>query len=471
MTFLVAMNPSRPGAGGSGTGKNRGRGRLMWAGALSSALVAFALVAPAGPARTDVAPQGPAGPVLPAASTTDPTGTSPEPAVVAQLLDAMFADGSVSNSLGASVFDPATGNVLYERDSLTPRTPASVVKILTAVSVLDALGPLARITTNVHYDPASMTLTLVGAGDPTLATTQGEGSSLAALADGVLAASNGPGANAAVQLRYDASLFGGPVIAEGWSPVYPATGVVAPPSALSVDGSRAPDGVTFVADPALTAAAAFAEQLQQRGLQVDAPQQGVAAGAAVVASTSSVPLATMTQRMLTDSDNTMAEVLGHLAGATRSGVGSFATSAQAVDAALSDLDISASDVTLYDASGLSTANSVPARTFTQVLSSMVRNPAMWWAWPIPSGLPVAGVTGTLANRFFTADTFAGAGVVRAKTGTLTGVSSLVGTVVDRDGRLLVFAFIADGAGDIDQSRSVLDQAATVLAQCGCRVSS
>jgi D-alanyl-D-alanine carboxypeptidase/D-alanyl-D-alanine-endopeptidase (penicillin-binding protein 4) len=58
--------------------------------------------------------------------------------------------------------------------------------------------------------------------------------------------------------------------------------------------------------------------------------------------------------------------------------------------------------------------------------------------------------------------------VHAKTGTLTGVSSLAGTVVDRDGRLLVFAFTSNSVTDIYDARALLDNAATVLALCGCR---
>lgn len=439
-----------------------------WLILLAALATALALLASPGIGRSSVAPVGPAGPVLAPAATSNPTTSVPDPEVLAGLLDEQFASPAVAASIGAVVFDPATGMVLYERDSLRPRTPASVVKILTAISVLDALEPLTRITTNVHYDSVSRTLTLVGAGDPTLASAGGEGSSLAELADGVATAPDGPGVGNPIELRYDASLFAGPTIAQGWSADYPALGVTPPVSALEVDGARAADGVTFVSDPALSAATAFARALGERGIQVGAPQPGVVGDAPVIAATTSIPVASMVQRMLTDSDNGMAETLGQLAGVARSGTGTFTTAAEAINAALRDIDISTADITLYDGSGLSVDNTVPVRTFAQVLSAMVRNPALWWAWPVPSAMPIAGVTGTLANRFYTEATFAGLGLVRAKTGTLTGVSALAGSVVDRDGRLLVFAFIADGASDVAASRDVLDRAAAVLARCGCR---
>ena len=59
---------------------------------------------------------------------------------------------------------------------------------------------------------------------------------------------------------------------------------------------------------------------------------------------------------------------------------------------------------------------------------------------------MAGGDGTLDDRFARdGRAAAGRGVVRAKTGTLTGVSSLAGVVTDADGRLLVFALMSNGA--------------------------
>ncbi|MBZ9640687.1 D-alanyl-D-alanine carboxypeptidase, partial [Streptomyces sp. PSKA30] len=60
-----------------------------------------------------------------------------------------------------------------------------------------------------------------------------------------------------------------------------------------------------------------------------------------------------------------------------------------------------------------------------------------------------------------------AGIVRAKTGTLTGVNALAGTVVNQDGRLLAFAFLATGTTDPTAAQTALDRAATALAACGC----
>lgn len=72
---------------------------------------------------------------------------------------------------------------------------------------------------------------------------------------------------------------------------------------------------------------------------------------------------------------------------------------------------------------------------------------------------MAGFTGTLSNRY--AD--GASGVVRAKTGTLTGVNTLAGTVVDDTGHLLAFAFLASGTTDPAEAQSTLDRAATALA--------
>jgi D-alanyl-D-alanine carboxypeptidase/D-alanyl-D-alanine-endopeptidase (penicillin-binding protein 4) len=77
---------------------------------------------------------------------------------------------------------------------------------------------------------------------------------------------------------------------------------------------------------------------------------------------------------------------------------------------------------------------------------------------------VAGFDGTLADRFAAGATV-GAGVVRAKTGTLTGVTAEAGVVTTCDGDLVSFAFVADEVPDTEAARAVLDQAAALLSRC------
>lgn len=88
-----------------------------------------------------------------------------------------------------------------------------------------------------------------------------------------------------------------------------------------------------------------------------------------------------------------------------------------------------------------------------------------------TGLPVAGFSGSLEDRFVAPGTSTGTGLVHAKTGTLTNVHSLAGLARDRTGTLLVFAIATDSVAvpQTLNARAALDRAAAALANCGCAV--
>jgi D-alanyl-D-alanine carboxypeptidase/D-alanyl-D-alanine-endopeptidase (penicillin-binding protein 4) len=233
-----------------------------------------------------------------------------------------------------------------------------------------------------------------------------------------------------------------------------------------VDGGRVrPGSAARVPDPAKQAAQVFAGYLRSLGLDVVAVQRGRApADAAEIARIESPPVADIVEGMLTESENTQAEMLAHLVGSSALGDGSFAGGAEATEAALVELGLDTSGLELVDGSGLSGRNRASARLLADLLVDVTDDPALA---PIAPGLAVAGLTGTLADRFQSAATRAGRGVVRAKTGTLTGVVALAGTVLDRDGRVLVFAIIANRVRSIPATRETMDRVASRLATCGC----
>jgi serine-type D-Ala-D-Ala carboxypeptidase/endopeptidase (penicillin-binding protein 4) len=123
---------------------------------------------------------------------------------------------------------------------------------------------------------------------------------------------------------------------------------------------------------------------------------------------------------------------------------------------------------LVDVCGLAMGNQVPARQFSEVVRAITSGPDTRLRAAL-DGFPVAGLTGTLDTRYGGDATARGAGLVRAKTGTLNTVLALSGYVVDADGRLLVFSFIGNGlTAGAAGNKEALDRAATALAGCGCR---
>jgi D-alanyl-D-alanine carboxypeptidase/D-alanyl-D-alanine-endopeptidase (penicillin-binding protein 4) len=413
-------------------------------------------------------PAAPAPAVLPAIDVATAKGPSPTPAGVEAVLTPLIGPGLGNASI--IVIDPTTSTVLFDLQSSTARTPASTLKLATAATVLNVLGPQTRIPTVVYR--VGRTLYLVGGGDPTLVRSKG-GNPLAGGSSSMKALARATAltltAGSPIRIVYDDSAFRGPDLGPGWPAGFPSAGVVAPVTALVVDGGRVrPGAFSRVADPSRQAAEVFAEFLRGQGLTVKSVRNGIKDPAAKeITRVESPPVGDIVQRMLTESENNYAEALAHLAGGALVGDPSFAGGALATTRTLTQMGIGTSAVTIVDASGLSRQDKVPAQVLAAVLRDAARATDPDLA-AIPPGLAVAGLTGTLADRYRSPQTVAGRGFVHAKTGTLTGVVALAGTVQDREGRVLVFAIISAKVPSLDRARETMDRIASRLADCGCR---
>jgi D-alanyl-D-alanine carboxypeptidase/D-alanyl-D-alanine-endopeptidase (penicillin-binding protein 4) len=114
---------------------------------------------------------------------------------------------------------------------------------------------------------------------------------------------------------------------------------------------------------------------------------------------------------------------------------------------------------IIDGSGLSRRNTVSAELLLTALERM-HDPA--GASPFMSGLPVAGVDGTLEGRMRQT---AAAGNVRAKTGTMSNIRTLAGYVTTRDGERLAFVVMANNfEGTGAAANQAVDAIAVTLAE-------
>lgn len=378
-----------------------------------------------------------------------------------------------SKALGSSsivIVDPATETTLLDRRGAQPLIPASTQKLFTAVAALEALGPSTRLATVAYRD--GQRIYIRGGGDPTLRrgkSTDPESGGASSLRELAKKISLSLGTDTTVRLVFDDSLFTGPRLGPGWKRGFPQAGVAAPVSALIVDGGRVRPGArSRVSDPAREAARVLAGYLRGFGITVKSVRSGITPGGAEeLARVESAPVSAIVQDMLTDSENDYAESLGHLVGEAVLGEGSFAGGARATEKIIGEAGVDLAGVQLADASGLSPRNRVTTTALTEVLTVIARGAEPTWA-PVAAGLPVAGITGTLADRFDTRATKGGRGSIFAKTGTLTGVGSLAGWVIDRDQRLLVFAIVGNDLRGGLRARDTMDRIAARLVECGCR---
>jgi D-alanyl-D-alanine carboxypeptidase/D-alanyl-D-alanine-endopeptidase (penicillin-binding protein 4) len=358
------------------------------------------------------------------------------------------------------------------------------MKLLTAVAALRAIGPETRFSTRVLAGSSPSTIVLSAGGDVLLGAglSQPGGvlghAGLETLAVDAAKALQDRGVKGPVTVQLDDGLFTGPALNPAWNLEDVAAGETAPLFPLALNSARNSPGATTgprPQDAALIASEAFAGKLQAAsaaaGFTVAPGVERAKAPAGkqdVLASVESSTVRQQVDLMLETSDNYLAETLGRMAALSSGKPGSGEGATAAVSAQLAELGIATGSMHLADVSGLALDNQVSARQFADVVRAIASGPDTRLRAAL-AGFPVAGLTGTLGDRYGDAGTAQGAGLVRAKTGTLNSVIALSGYVVDADGRLLVFSFIGNGlTPGAAGNKEALDRSATALAACGCR---
>ena len=404
----------------------------------------------------------------------------PVPVGLRRVLSTALADPALGPRPGFVVRDAFTGQDLLTVDADRPRVAASTAKLLTALAVVSTLDTHATLHTTVVQGASPSDLVLVAGGDTMLARGAGDPAAvegragLGDLASQVAAALQSAGVET-VDLRLDTSYASGPRWAPGWSQADVAAGYTGGVSMLGLAGQRAVPFKPAPRDPEAAVANAFVAALKAKGVSATlAPRQtwsaAAPAGAAVLGTVQSAPVGEVLALALDDSDNALTEGLARQAAVKAGQPATFAAAVAFVKQQVAARGVDLTGAVLKDTSGLTTGQAIPPRVLADVLQLGTDGtvPAMQ---DVISRLPVAGLSGTLHDRFLAKGTHAVAGVARAKTGTLTGASAMAGTVVDTDGRVLSYVAVADrippGLGTLT-ARAALDRFVAALATCGCR---
>lgn len=406
---------------------------------------------------------------------------------------------------------------LYSRDAQQYFIPASNVKLLTTAAALQKLGPQFRIITSV-YGSQKGSLYIVGRGDPSIGETQ-----LKDLAKQL----KQRGVNQVSELIADDSYFPGDSVNPKWEWEDVQAGYGAPINSLifnenaiklvlSPQSIGQPLRVTFadvteanqwriennsatvgkdesefvevgrdfwqpvirvrgnlrfgsesefayvsVVNPANNFIQRFRQVLNAEGITV---KQALVASntqpqTQELAAIESPPLADLVRETNQESVNIYAEVLLRLLGKTApvSRKDRVEFGLQELAAALTQLGVNPDGYVLADGSGLSRQNLVSPEALVQTLRLMANSSVKSI---YRDSLPIAGTSGTLKNRF---NNTSAQGIVRAKTGTLTGVSALSGYVEVANFEPLAFSIIINQSDlSAEDLRAAIDEIVLVL---------
>jgi serine-type D-Ala-D-Ala carboxypeptidase/endopeptidase (penicillin-binding protein 4) len=225
------------------------------------------------------------------------------------------------------------------------------------------------------------------------------------------------------------------------------------------------ENLLAVDDPAQFAAHVLREALMLRGVRIGGGARALhrrsddpAADSfgIVLARHTSEPLIEAIRVINKVSQNLHAEIVLREVARSKHGVGSRKRGLEELTAFLTEIGVPQKQYNFEDGSGLSRLTLATPATITRLLDYMHSTPHRD-AWV--STLPIAGEDGTLYTRFDKTPR----PQIRAKTGTISHVSSLSGYALRKDGRRYVFAIVANNYNsDAAAIRKLIDRIALAL---------
>ena len=349
-----------------------------------------------------------------------------------------------TSQVGLMVYDLTADSVRYEYNSRQTMRPASTMKVVTAITALDHLGGDYQLRTRLYYTGMLEDGTLhgdiycVGGFDPMV-----EPLDIRAFAQSIrdLGVNTFDG-----NIYADRSMKDGLEYGEGWC------WDDKNPQLMALSVGRKDN---------------FTDQLMAE-LRRDGVRMldcGVGWGrcpeTAALLSVRTHSIDQLLQRMMKKSDNFYAEALFYQVAKAVSEhrTARAADACTAVKRLIRRIGLDDKDYRIADGSGLSLYNYVSAELETMLLRYAWQNERIF-EHLYPS-LPIAGVDGTLEKRMRGT---AAQGNVHAKTGTVTGISSLAGYCTTADGHVLAFSIINQGVLNSKPGRDFQDRVCNVLCE-------
>lgn len=345
-----------------------------------------------------------------------------------------------SSQVGLMVYDLTADSAIYRYNEKQMLRPASTMKVVTAVAAIDRLGGSYQFRTSLYYtgEISNGTLTgdvwCVGGFDPLFNSDD-----MTAFVESILQMGIDTIRGRVVA---DKSMKDSDRLGEGWC--WDDDNPVLSPLLISRKDC-------FVER--------FVSELRDAGVVVDAScSEGTLPGGAFVVCTRFHTIDQVLTRMMKDSDNLFAESMFYQLAAMSGGRPARSSHARkAIRRLIGKAGLNGSDYKIADGSGLSLYNYVTAELEVQLLRYAYRYTNIYLHL-LPS-LPVAGEDGTLKGRM--RGTLA-EGNVKAKTGTLTGISSLAGYCTAANGHTLCFAIINQGVMHGSSGRAFQDRVCSAL---------